>query len=136
MQSIQPYLFFNGNARQAIEFYASVLGGKLFMMTYGEGPHCPEGAADRIMHASLTEGTFALMTSDPPPNAPVGVGGNFALSLNCTSAEEQDRLFAALSAGGRVTMPLQDTFWQARFAMLFDRFGVQWMLSLPNEPAS
>ena len=132
MQAIQPYLFLNGSTKQAMEFYAGVLGGTLNMMTYGEAPNCPDGAADRIMHATLSAGALTIMASDPPPQAPVGVGGNFALSLNCESAGEQDRLFAALSEGGRITMPLQDTFWGARFAMLFDRFGTQWMLSFAN----
>lgn len=131
MNAVEPYLFFNGNCREAMNFYAGVFGGKLDMMTYADAPtNVPDGN-DRILHARLAEGAFVIMASDPPPNQPVGVGGNFALSLTCKDTEEQDRYFHALSEGGRVTMPLQNTFWGARFAMLFDRFGTQWMLSYP-----
>ena len=132
MNAIEPYLFFNGNCREAMNFYAGVFGGKLDMMTYADAP-TPMPGGDRILHARLAEGAFVVMASDPPPGQPVGVGGNFALSLACGSSEEQDRFFGALSEGGRVTMPLQNTFWGARFGMLFDRFGVQWMLSYPIE---
>lgn len=132
MNAIEPYLFFNGNCREAMNFYAGVFGGKADFMTYAEAPAADQhGGGERIMHARLTEGAFSLMASDPPPGQSVGVGGNFALSLNCQNHADQDRLFAGLSAGGRVTMTLQNTFWGVRFGMLFDRFGTQWMLSSP-----
>lgn len=135
MNAIEPYLFFNGNCRDAMNFYAGVFGGKLYLMTYAEAPSDPHGGGDRILHARLADGAFVLMASDPPPGQSVGVGGNFAMSLQCESHAEQDRFFAALSEGGRVTMPLQNTFWDARFGMLFDRFGTQWMLSVSKPPA-
>lgn len=133
MNAIEPYLFFNGNCREAMHFYASVFGGKLDLMTFAEGPPEVQAGGDRILHSRLAEGAFVLMASDPPPGQPVGVGGNCALFLNCKSSEEQDRFFSALGQGGRVTLALQDTFWGSRFGMLFDRFGVQWMLSYPLE---
>ena len=131
MNAIEPYLFFNGNCRDAMSFYADVFGGKLHLMTYAEAPSDPQGGGDRILHASLDDGAFTLRASDGPPGQSVGVGGNFALSLHCDTQERQDSLFAALADGGRTIMPLQNTFWGARFGMLFDRFGTQWMLNLP-----
>ena len=130
MQTIQSYVFFNGNCREAMEFYAGVLGGKLDMMTYGQSPQCPEGAEDAVMHANINVGgESVLMASDAPPADPLPEGQNFSLCLNCTSREEQERVFAALSEGGVVRQPLQDTFWGAHFGMLRDRFGVGWMLN-------
>ena len=130
MQNIQPYLFFNGNCREAMEFYAQALEGKLSMMTYAEGPNAPAEGRDRIMHANIiTNDGSALMASDPMPGQTVAEGKNFSLSVACKSREEEERLFAALSEGGQVRQPLQDTFWGAHFGMLYDRFGVTWMLS-------
>ena len=135
MKAIEPYLFFNGNCREAMDFYAGVLGGALYLMTYGEAPSDPHQGGGRILHARLSDGEFSLRAADYPPNQPVGVGGNCALSLECANEADQDRIFAALSEGGRVTLPVQNTFWGARFAMLFDRFGTQWMLSYSLESA-
>ena len=133
MKPLQPYLYFNGKCGEAMNFYASVFGGKLNLRTYAEAPNDPHNGGDRIMHAHLNEGELDLMASDAPIGQPVGVGGNFALSVQCESAEIQDGFFAALAEGGRIAMPLQDTFWGARFGMLFDRFGTQWMLNYPLE---
>lgn len=130
MKAIQPYLFFNGNCREAMEFYASALGGKLNLTTYAEGPQAPPEGGDRIMHANIVVGDWAmLMASDPMPGQPVAEGKNFSLCIVCDSREEEERLFAALSEGGKVLQPLQDTFWGAYFGMLYDKFGITWMLS-------
>ena len=136
MQTIQSYLFFNGNCRDAMEFYAGLLDGKLDMMTYGQGPQCPDGAEDSIMHAHISrEGESLLMASDAPPANPVPAGHNFNLSLNCTNREQQERVFAALSEGGQVRQPLQDTFWGAHFGMVQDKFGIGWMLNHQDLPS-
>ncbi len=129
MQAIQPYLFFNGNCREAMEFYAEVLGGKLGMITYGQGPNPPDEGSHLIMHAKLSGGAVVLLASDPPPNQPMPTSRNFALSIACDSRVEEERLFAALGVGGRVLQPLQRTFWEAYFGMIEDKFGVMWMLS-------
>ncbi len=129
MQAIQPYLFFNGNCREAMEFYAEVLGGKLAMITYGQGPNPPSEDSHLIMHATLTSGAVVLRASDPPPDQTMPASRNFALSVACDSRDEEERLFAALGEGGKVLQPLQHTFWEAYFGMLEDRFGVMWMLS-------
>ena len=135
MKAIEPYLFFNGDCREAMNFYVSVFGGELSLMTYAEAPSDLHQGGDRILHARLSEGEFSLRAADYPPNQSVGVGGNCALFLECANEVDQDRIFAALSEGGRVTLPVQNTFWGARFAMLFDRFGTQWMLSYTLESA-
>lgn len=137
VKAIQPYLFFNGNCREAMQFYASTFGTQVHMMTYAEGPNCPEGDGDRVMHASINspDGS-ALMASDTPSARPIPEGGNFNVCIGCDSPEEQDRIFAALSEGGHVYQQLQDTFWGARFGMLRDKFGLGWMLNYHTRPQS
>ena len=84
---------------------------------------------DRIMHAKLTKGSCVLMGSDTPSGMCLNQGNNFYICLNCESREETERLFSSLGERGQVTMLLQDTFWGARFGMLLDQFGVNWMFS-------
>ena len=137
MKTIESYLFFDGNCRQALEFYASCLGANLHLLTYGEGPgNCPEVSKDRIMHARLEKGTTVLMASDTAPGIPLQQGNNFSLNLNCESLEEIEQLFNAISEKGNVTMPLHDAFWGARFGMLTDQFGVNWMFNFEQAKQS
>ncbi|HLI77659.1 MAG TPA: VOC family protein, partial [Acidobacteriaceae bacterium] len=105
------------------------------MMTYGQQPNCAEADKNRVMHANISapDGS-AVMASDAPAAKPIPEGGNFNISIACDSAEEQDRIFNALSEGGHVHQPLQNTFWGARFGMLRDKFGVGWMLSHHSRP--
>jgi PhnB protein len=85
------------------------------------------------MHAKLTKGPLpVLMASDTIPGMPFQEGNNFTVSTNCESLQETERLFAALGENGKVTMPLQSTFWAARFGMLTDQFGVNWMLNFEH----
>ncbi|MGZ3652874.1 MAG: VOC family protein [Bdellovibrionota bacterium] len=130
MKSINVYLTFNGNCAQAMKFYEKCLGGTLFMMPFSEAP-MPEmkQVKDRVMHARLTSGNATLMASDTMPEHTFTRGNNFSVSIDCASSDEVGKLFAALSAGGKVTMPPQDTFWGAHFAMCTDQFGVQWMFN-------
>ena len=128
------YLYFNGNCREAFDFYRSVFGGEYLMVsTFAEGPPdmgVPESDHDKIMHASLSIGDGELMGSDMPSNfgpSPVA-GNNFALSYSARSREETDELFAKISEGGAVTMPLQETFWGSYFGSCTDRFGINWQL--------
>jgi PhnB protein len=134
MKGTNTYLIFNGNCREAMTFYSKCLGAELFTTTFAEAPGCdniPPEAKDRIMHASLAGGSL-LMASDNMPGMPFLQGDNFSININCESVEETERLFAALSENGKVTMPLQQTFWAQRFAMFTDRFGIHWMLNLEN----
>ena len=138
MKGINTYLNFDGNCREAMMFYAKCLGGDLQIAPFSEmpGEQLPGGhlkdAKDRIMHARLGSGTTTLMVSDTMPGMPFQPGNNFSVSIQCESIEEIERLFKALSDKGSVTMPLQDTFWGARFGMLKDRFGIHWMFNFEN----
>jgi PhnB protein len=131
MKALNPYLNFDGNAREAMEFYKTCLGAKLGIMTFGDSPmQSPPGSEKRVMHARLTKGSLTLMASDTMPGMPFQQGTNFSLTIECETPQEVDQVFAALSAGGKVTMPVQETFWAKRFGMLTDKFGVNWMLDL------
>ena len=132
---LETYLTFNGNCREAFEFYREVIGGEFsFVSTFADGPPemgVPEHEKDRILHISLPLGSSVLMGSDtssvfgPPPE----VGDNFSLSVSADSREQCDELFANLSAGGAVIMPMQDVFWGSYFGQLTDKFGIKWMIS-------
>jgi PhnB protein len=132
MNAIRPYLTFDGNAREAITFYQQCLGGELFVMTFGDAKMTgPKGTEDRLVHARITKGSAALMASDTMPGMPFTPGNNFSVTIDCESLDEIEKLFSAFSDGGKVTMPLQDTFWNSHFGMLTDRFGINWMFDFP-----
>jgi PhnB protein len=131
MEAIVPYLTFNGNASEALTFYAKAFDGKtLFQQTFGESPmeSAPE-YKNKIMHATFQAGDLSFMVSDCMPGQPVGGGTNTSLSLNFKTVESIDNTFTALSEGATVTMPLQDTFWGAKFGMLIDKYGINWMFN-------
>ena len=132
---VLTYLNFNGNCREALDFYRSVFGGEYVnIQTFGDGPPdmgVPESDRDKIMHATLTVGDGVIMGSDMPSKfgpLPV-VGNNFSLSYPTQSKEETDELFAKMSEGGTVTMPLQEMFWGAYFGACTDRFGINWQFN-------
>jgi PhnB protein len=130
MKALQTYLNFDGETREAMMFYQKCLGAQLVMRSFREAKvDAPEGAEDRIVHARLEKGSAVLMASDTLPGMPFRRGTNFAISIECESVEEIEKLFKAFSEGSQVTMPLQDTFWNSRFGMLTDRFGVGWMFN-------
>ena len=131
MKAIVTYLNFNGNCREAMKFYQRCLGGELSIMPFSEAPgDFPKEAKDRVMHARVTkDGTTLLMASDTMPGSNFVQGTNFSISIDCQSTEETDRLFNAFSENGKITMPLQDAFWGARFGILRDQFGINWMFN-------
>jgi PhnB protein len=136
---IQPYLFFNGTCEQALEFYVKALGAQVqFTMRYKESPEAPPpgmvppGWENKIMHTSFRIGETTVMASDGC-SADKASFDSFALSLSVGTEAEADRAFAALADGGQVKMPLTKTFWSPRFGMLKDRFGVNWMVSVPGQ---
>ena len=131
MEAIIPYLNFNGNAAEALEFYSKALSGEVvFKQTFGESPmESPESQKDKVMHAIFKSGGLTFMVSDGMPDSHVSGGSNLSLSLNFTNPDEINMRFAALSEGGKVTMELQDTFWGARFGMLEDKYGFNWMFN-------
>ncbi|MFC3494826.1 VOC family protein [Glycomyces rhizosphaerae] len=127
---LNPYISFNGYAREAMEFYQSVLGGKLELNTFGESG-VPDAPPDQIMHALLaTDAGYTIMASDTPPGMPYQPGQNISISL---SGDEADRLrgyFQGLSAGGNVVMPMEKQMWGDEFGMLTDKFGIAWMVNI------
>ena len=138
MPQLDAYLFFDGNCAEAMRFYERTLGGKIeMMMTHAESPmgaQASAGNADRIMHASLALDGRQLMASDAMAGEPYQGMKNFSLSLLYPTIAEARRVFDALSAGGRVTMPMEKTFWAEAFGMLVDRFGTSWMVSVAPKP--
>ena len=133
--TLSIYLNFNGNCRQAFDFYRSVFGGDFISISsFGEGPDdmgMPEDEKDHIMHVTLPIGDSVLMGSDTSAafGPPYQAGNNFSVSCHPQTREETDRLFAGISAGGTVTMPLQDVFWGSYFGSCVDKFGVPWMFN-------
>lgn len=137
MASINPYLNFNLNSEEAFTFYKSVFGGEFstfqrFKDVPGMGDNLSNAEKEGLMHVALPIGKGSvLMGSDVLPSRghPKAEGNNFYISLQADSKEEADKLFNGLSAGGNVEMPLTDTFWNAYFGMLQDKFGIRWMIN-------
>jgi PhnB protein len=134
MPALNPYLNFNNNTEEVFNFYKSVFGGEFAMvMRFKDIPAEFKGPAhedNKIMHISLPIGGGVLMGSDvPEAMGKVVEGNNFQLSLSPSSKEEADKLFNGLSAGGKVTMPMSDSFWGAYFGMCVDKFGINWMIN-------
>ena len=143
MATINAYLTFDGTCEEAFNFYKSVFGGDFPMvgkfgdMPPQEGmPPISDEVKNRIMHMSLPiSAETVLMGSDTMPGIhDHQVGHNISLSINTDSREEADLIFTGLSAGGKVSMPLADTFWGAYFGMWTDKFGINWMVNY-DDPA-
>lgn len=128
-----PYLTYNGNCREAMQFYCDRLGASLQMlMRIGDAPmadQIPADQHDRVMHARIQLNGLVLMASDAMSGFPFEGYKGFSLSLNPTDPAEAERLFAALADGGTVTMALEKTFWARLFGTVTDRFGVPWMVN-------
>lgn len=134
MNSLNPYLNFNGNTEEVFNFYKSVFGGDFAMvMRFGDTPGCenmPETEKNGIMHIALPIGSNVLMGTDVPKSMEqVTAGTNMSISVNVSSREEADRVYNGLSAGGKATMPMNDMFWGDYYGMLTDRYQIQWMIS-------
>jgi PhnB protein len=132
IKSLNPYLNFAGTAAQAIKLYEIALGAKVDqIMRFGDAQDMdvPAEHKQRVMHAQLHLGEGTLMLSDAPPGMPIPKESNTHVTLHFDDVQELTRKFAALAADGQVTMPLQDTFWGAKFGMLTDAYGIRWMFS-------
>lgn len=135
MAQINPYLTFNGTCEQAFEFYKSVFGGEYpYIGRFKDMPSdvpMSEEIGNQIMHVSLpiSKETQLLGCDSNPAFGSCNMGNNIAISINTESEEEATKLFNGLSAGGKVTMPLEKTFWNAFFGMFEDKFGIQWMIN-------
>ena len=129
---LNPHLSFDGQCEEAFKFYQQCLGGNIqTMMTWGDSPmadQVPSECHDRIIHATLIAGGTTLMGADAPPDRYEEPRG-FAVAIQVNDPADAERIFAALSEDGTVTMPLQQTFWTVRFGMLVDRFGIPWMVN-------
>jgi PhnB protein len=129
-----PYIFFYGRCAEALEFYKSIFGGSYEAMRVGDTPMASEmgGSKDRIMHASFTAGAIVFQASDGRDDKSVNPDeGNISLSLTLDDAAQGEKIFHALGAGGNVGMPIDKAFWGGRFGMVTDKFGTEWMVSLP-----
>lgn len=132
MAQINAYLNFNGNCREAMTFYKKCLGGELTVQTVEGSPiefQCPPSMKHQVLHASLLKGNLVLMASDMIEPEGFIKGNTISLSLNCKSEREIKTFFARLSAGGRITHPLEKQFWGATFGVLTDKYGIKWMLN-------
>ena len=127
-----PYLSFDGQCREAFDFYAAALGGRLIgpPMTYGESPMCdqmPPGSEDRVMHVQLEAEGATLMGADSP--FPQDGRGSTVVNVDVQDVAQAERIFAALAEGGEIQMPLAETFWALRWGALTDRYGKPWMVN-------
>ncbi len=127
--NLNPYVFFNGNCREAMVFYKSIFGGELTIQTRGEvDPSAPEDMKDKIIHAKL-EAEVTLMASDNMDGSSLGEG-KVALSVGGTDEEKLRKIFNDLSEGGTVNYPLKKEFWGDIFGTLTDKFSVDWMINI------
>ena len=130
MPGVTPYIAFKGNCREAIDFYKEALGAELlYAGTYGDSTMAEMGPADAIMHATIKVGdTHIMMCDDLRPEGASGPS-NISLALGLSDAAKARQYFDDLSDGGKVTMPLDKTFWAEAFGMLTDKFGINWMVN-------
>lgn len=128
---LYPYLNFKGNCEEALDFYKDALGGHISQIgRYGDSPmESPEELKDKIIHARLSFGDAMIMFSDAMNGKDTPQTDNISLSVECDTDEQLEEVFSKMSKGGKVTMPLQDQFWGARFGMLTDKFGFHWMFN-------
>ncbi|MGJ7913273.1 VOC family protein [Neobacillus sp. LXY-1] len=126
-----PYFMFNGNAKEALDFYKSVFGGEISeLQTYAQAgyQHSPE-AADRLIHGRFNSGDLFFMVSDSSPGSTIIAGNNISLVINLESDDEIQKIYDALKENGKVHMELQDTFWGACYAKVVDQYGIAWDLN-------
>jgi PhnB protein len=132
MTQINAYLNFNGNCREAMNFYKECLGGELALQTVEGSPieaQCPPAMKNQVLHASLMKDGILLMGSDMVGPDGFIKGNTIALSLNCSSEKEINSFFSTLSRNGQIIHPLKMEFWGAIFGVFTDKFGVRWMLN-------
>lgn len=132
MRTINSYLIFNGNCREAMTFYKKCLGGELSFQTIGESPlseTMPARMKKCILHSVLTNKDLVLMGSDIVCEKGLLKGNAVSLVLNCTNEKDIRECYKKLSQGGEPTHPLENTFWNALFGGLIDKYGNTWMLN-------
>ena len=129
------YLYFNGNCEEAMNFYKDILGGEMVNVSrYSDSPmQTDEADKNKILHAVMQVAGTTMMFSDSMGQHATIQGNNFSVSLNFHSDEEITRTFDAFSAGGNVTMPLQDMFWGAYWGTCLDKYGIRWMFNFQKK---
>jgi len=133
---LNPYISFNGNARQAMEFYERVFGATLTLSTFGESGAQDSPDANKIMHGMLeTDRGFTLMGADTPPGMEHNPGDNIAVSLSGDNADELRGYWEKLSDGGTVSVPLEKQMWGDEFGSCVDQFGITWMVNISQPQA-
>ncbi|MBK6667879.1 MAG: VOC family protein [Saprospiraceae bacterium] len=144
MTTVNVYLNFDGQCEEAFSFYKSVFGGEFsYIGRFNEMPQdennkLSESDGNKIMHVSLPISAETNLFGSDTVGAwspKLVQGNNYSISINASSKEEADRLFNGLSAGGQVTMPLENTFWGAYFGMFVDKYGINWMVNFDENPA-
>ena len=136
---LNPYLSFDGRCREAFEFYAKALGGRIvFMQTIGESPMAsgmPPETHNRVMHVTLHVGDQVLQGADAPPGQYTKPAG-FCVSVHFDEAADGAHVFNALAENGKVQMPFQETFWAKGFGMLIDQFDTPWIINAGDAPST
>jgi PhnB protein len=127
--NLNPYLTFNGNCREAMEYYQSVLGGELTVNTFGDFGGDP-ALADKVMHAMLIGDKGTLMASDSAPGMSFTPGNTMTVSLSGAEGDGLEDVWSKLSAGGQVNVPFEKQMWGDQFGQCVDRFGVPWMVNV------
>ncbi len=132
---LNPYISFDGRAREAMEFYKGVFGGELVLNTFGDFGAKDAPFADQVMHSQLeTPSGYTLMASDTPPGMDYAPGTNMTVSLSGEDADELRGYWAALSEGGQVSQPMEKQMWGDEFGSCTDRFGVAWLVNITQPP--
>jgi PhnB protein len=131
MTKIVPYLSFAGNCEEAFNFYKECLNGEITNINYYEGSpmEVPEEFKKKILHITLQFENCEIMAADATPEQPFVQGNNVAISINLDDNSKAEKYFKNLSNGANIIMPFADTFWDARFGMLVDKFGINWMVN-------
>lgn len=132
MTTLNPYINFNGNCREAMTFYQHCLGGVLSLQTV-EGSAiedmCPASMKDMILHSTLLNGAVFIMGSDMVGPGGFTKGNSIAISINCSSEKEINTLYKRFAEGGKILDPLKTQFWGGMFGVVSDKFGVRWMFN-------
>jgi PhnB protein len=139
MTTVNVYLTFNGNCKEAFDFYRSVFGGEFqYVGKYGQMPQqkviqsVPDNEKDKIMHITLpiSKETMLMGNDNLQAFGPSIAGNNFTISIKTDTKDEADKLFGKLSKGGEITMPMKETFWGSYYGMITDRFGIKWKMNV------
>lgn len=129
---LNPYLVFNGNAEEALELYRDAIGGDVEILRVAGSPaaeHFPSDWGNKVLHGLLRSPAGTVMVSDATGENAGNPADNVSIAIHVESESQADAVFAKLVDGGKVTMPLEKTFWSSKFGMLIDKFGTKWMVN-------